>query len=58
MDVVRNIILGLLFVALGFAAYATNAQLDPVWRTSSVIACGIVGSIGSVVFFYLAFRRR
>ena len=32
MDVARNIILGLLFVSLGFAAFANIAALDPLLR--------------------------
>ena len=58
MDVARNIILGLLFVSLGFAAFATNAGLDPLLRFVSVLTVGITASIGSVVFFLSAFRRR
>ena len=58
MDVARNIILGLLFVSLGFAAFATNAGLDPLLRFVSVMTVGIVASMGSVVFFISAFRRR
>ena len=58
MDVIRNIILGLLFVSLGFAAFATNAGLDPLWRLGSVAAVGSVACVGSVVFFLSAFRGR
>lgn len=58
MDVARNIILGLLFVSLGFAAFATNAGLDPLLRFVSVLTVGITASVGSVVFFLSAFRRR
>lgn len=58
MDAARHIILGLLFITIGFAAYATNAQLDPLWRLGSVVACGTVASAGSVVFFWSAFKRR
>ena len=58
MDVIRNIILGLLFVSLGFAAFATNAGLDPLWRLGSVVAVGSVACVGSVVFFLSAFRGR
>ena len=58
MDVARNIILGLLFVSLGFAAFATNAGLDPLLRFVSVLTVGIVASVGSVVFLLSAFRRR
>jgi hypothetical protein len=58
MDVARNIILGLLFVSLGFAAFASNAGLDPLVRFVSVVAVGITASVGSAVFFMSAFRRR
>ena len=58
MDVARNIILGLLFVSLGFAAFATNAGLDPLLRFVSVLTVGITASVGSVVFFLSAFHRR
>lgn len=58
MDVARNIILGLLFVSLGYAAFASIAGLDPLLRYVSVMTVGITASIGSVVFFISAFRRR
>ena len=58
MDVTRNIILGLLFISLGFAAFAANMGLDPLWRLGSVAAVGTVACAGSMVFFWLAFRRR
>jgi predicted exporter len=58
MDIIRNIILGLLFVSLGFAAFATNMGFDPVVRLGSVAAVGIAASVGSVVFFVSAFRGR
>lgn len=58
MDVARNIILGLLFVSLGFAAFATNAGLDPLLRFVSIVAVGTTASIGSLVFLLSAFRRR
>jgi hypothetical protein len=58
MDAARHIILGLVFIALGFAAFATNAQLDAVWRLGSVAAVGSIATAGSVAFFVLAFRRR
>lgn len=58
MDVARNIILGLLFVSLGFAAFANIAGLDPLLRFVSVTTVGITASVGSVVFLLSAFRRR
>ena len=57
MDVARHIILGLVFITLGFAAFAANAGLDPLWRLSSVVAVGSVASVGAVVFLASAFRR-
>ena len=57
MDVARNIILGLLFVSLGFAAFATNMGFDPLIRLGSIVAVGIAASTGSVMFFVSAFRR-
>ena len=47
MDVARNIILGLLFVSLGFAAFATNAGLDPLLRFVSVLTVGITARCSS-----------
>jgi hypothetical protein len=58
MDVARNIILGLLFVSLGFAAFATNAGLDPLIRFVSIVTVGLVACVGSALFFMSAFRRR
>ena len=57
MDVARNIILGLLFISLGFAAFATNAGLDPLWRLGSIVAVGTTACVGSVLFFLSALRR-
>ena len=58
MDAARNIILGLVFISLGFAAYAANAQLHPLWRLGSVVvAVGSVASVGALVFLWSAFRR-
>lgn len=57
MGVGRNIILGLLFVSLGFAAFANIAALDPLLRFVTVVTVGITASVGSVVFFMSAFRR-
>jgi hypothetical protein len=58
MDAARNIVLGLLFISMGFAAFAVNMGLDPLWRLSSIVAVGSVACVGSVLFFVLAFRRR
>ncbi|MBA2587746.1 MAG: hypothetical protein H0U98_03880 [Alphaproteobacteria bacterium] len=58
MDVARNIILGLLFISLGFAAFAANMGFDPLWRLGSVVAVGTMACVGSVMFFLSAFRRR
>ena len=58
MDVARHIILGLLFITMGLAAYAVNAQLDPLWRLGSLVAAGTVASVGSLVFFYSALKGR
>ena len=58
MDVARNIVLGLLFISLGFAAFAANMGFDPLWRLGSVVAVGCVATAGSALFFVSAFRRR
>jgi hypothetical protein len=57
MDVARNIVLGLLFVSLGFAAFANNAVLDPLIRFVSIMTVGIVACVGSALFFMSALRR-
>lgn len=58
MDAARNIILGLVFVTMGFAGYAINAKLDPLWQMGSVVAAGTVASVGAVVFLWSALKRR
>lgn len=58
MDVIRHIILGLVFVTLGFAAFAVNMGFDPLWRMGSIMAVGTVAIVGAAIFLWSALKPR